>query len=79
MASLPIVDEASIRTYVSDKFDGVDVEVGSQEGGAPEIACQAYDVPAGIDVTLTAGQTVLVVIDPVFTSFTDYELTVEKK
>ncbi len=38
MASLPIVDEASIRTYVSDKFEGVDVEVGSREGGAPEIA-----------------------------------------
>ena len=38
MASLPIVDEASIRTYVSDKFEGVDVDVGSREGGAPEIA-----------------------------------------
>ena len=38
MASLPTVDEASIRRYVSDKFEGVDVEVGSREGGAPEIA-----------------------------------------
>jgi len=32
------VDEASIRRYVSEKFGGVDVEVGSREGGAPEMA-----------------------------------------
>ncbi len=32
------MDEASIRRYVADTFEGVDVEVGSREGGAPEIA-----------------------------------------
>ena len=32
------MDESSIRSYVSSKFEGVDVEVASREGGAPEIA-----------------------------------------
>ena len=31
------MDEASIRSYI-DEFPGVDVEVASHEGGAPEIA-----------------------------------------
>ena len=38
MASLPTVDEASIVRYVSENFDGVDVEVGSREAGSPEIS-----------------------------------------
>lgn len=33
-----VVDEAAIRDYVSRTFDGVDVEIASREGGAPEIA-----------------------------------------
>ena len=32
------MDEASIRRYVADTFEGVDVEVGSREAGSPEIA-----------------------------------------
>ena len=32
------VDEAAIRDYVASTFDGVDVEIASREGGAPEIA-----------------------------------------
>ena len=30
--------EAGITQFIADTFQGVDVEVGSQEGGAPEIA-----------------------------------------
>jgi len=43
------------------------------------IACQAYDVPPGVDVPLTAGETVLVIIDPALPIHTDYTLTIEKK
>ncbi|HYL08151.1 MAG TPA: DUF6194 family protein [Candidatus Udaeobacter sp.] len=32
------MDEQGIRDYVARTFAGVDVEVGSKEGGAPEIA-----------------------------------------
>jgi hypothetical protein len=32
------VDEASITRYIANTFKGVDVEVGSRESGAPELA-----------------------------------------
>ena len=32
------MDEAGITQFIADTFQGVDVEVGSREGGAPEIA-----------------------------------------
>lgn len=32
------MDEDVIRRYIADTFAGVDIEIGSQEGGAPEIA-----------------------------------------
>ena len=33
-----LVDQDSIRKYVTDTFSGVDVQVASQEQGAPELA-----------------------------------------
>jgi uncharacterized protein DUF6194 len=38
MASLPIVDEASIRDQISNTYKGVDVVVASGENGAPEVS-----------------------------------------
>src|SRR6266702_2420064 len=38
IASLPMVDAASISRYIAEQFEGVDVEVGSREAGSPEIA-----------------------------------------
>jgi hypothetical protein len=38
IASLATVDEASIIRYVSGQFEDVNVVVGSQEAGSPEIA-----------------------------------------
>src|SRR5690348_1560638 len=32
------MDEAAIRDFIAANYPGVDVEIGSQEGGAPEIA-----------------------------------------
>ncbi len=32
------MDQESIRLFIASKFGGVDVEIGSQEGGAPEVA-----------------------------------------
>jgi len=32
------MDQESIRNFIASKFDGVDVEIGSKEGGAPEVA-----------------------------------------
>jgi uncharacterized protein DUF6194 len=36
-ATYPVMDEESIRRYIG-AFEGVDVEIASREGGAPEIA-----------------------------------------
>jgi len=32
------MDEASITQYITDTFDGIDVDVASRESGAPEVA-----------------------------------------
>jgi len=32
------MDEASITQYITDTFDGTDVDVASRESGAPEVA-----------------------------------------
>ncbi len=32
------MNEESIRRYIASEFDGVDVDIGSKEAGAPEIA-----------------------------------------
>jgi Family of unknown function (DUF6194) len=37
VATYPVMDEESIRRYIG-AFEGVDVEIGSKESGAPEIA-----------------------------------------
>jgi hypothetical protein len=47
---------------------GVVLTIAKPLCGAPEIACQAYDVLPGVTVDLTAGETVLVTVDPVFTN-----------
>jgi len=32
------LNEVLIRDYIASEFDGVDVEIGSKEAGAPEVA-----------------------------------------
>ena len=59
--------------------DGVVMTIARPVCGAPDIACQAYDVPPGVDVPLSDGETVLVVIDPVFPTFLTYSLTIEQR
>ena len=37
------MDERGIRDYIARSFAGVDVEVGSKDGGAPEIAVKRLE------------------------------------
>ncbi len=54
-------------SYVSETFrNGIALGIMRPVCGTEEIATQAYDVPPGVDVTLAAGEHVLVVVDPVF-------------